>query len=75
MGEMTEKQKQNMNQAYKKKIEEKFNEISEAYTRLEIWISERDDTLNYKIEKNEAPGVNVNQDDGSFTYTLGALKL
>lgn len=64
-----------MNPAHKKKIEEKFNDISEAYHRLDIWIGERDDSLNSKIDNNQAPGVNVDHDDGSYTYTLGALKL
>ena len=48
-----------MNASYKKKIEEKFNQISEAYNRLEMWISERDESLNDKIDNNQAPGVTV----------------
>ena len=52
---------------------EKFKDLTEAYDRLNDWIDNRDETLTEKIRNNEAPGVEVENED--VTYTLGALKL
>lgn len=75
MGGFTDAQKQGLNKNQIDKIEEKFKMITGAYNRLDEWISERDQNLDERINNNEAPGVVVDQDDGSVTHTLGALKL
>ena len=75
MGGLSDAQKNSLNAQQKEKIEETFKQITGAYNRLDEWISERDLNLDEKIINNEAPGVQVDQDDGSVTHTLGALRL
>ena len=39
------------------------------------WISERDSQLDEDLLHNRRPGVKVNTEDGSVTYTIGKLKI
>ena len=43
-----------------KKVEEKFNRISEAHERLSKWIVERDSSMDDKLMRGEVSGVEVN---------------
>ena len=56
------------------KIEDKFKELSEAYERLDKWISERDNSLESRLANDEVPGVKM-EDNGEVSYNLGAIVL
>jgi len=56
-------------------MEERFKEFNLAYERLIKWINERDSLLDDDLLKNRRPGVTVNTEDGSVTYTIGKLKI
>ena len=74
-GQYTEEQRTKLDARQVKKIEEKFNKISEAHERLTAWISERDQSLDHKLRHGQVQGVEVDDEDGTVTYTLGALKI
>jgi hypothetical protein len=46
-----------------------------AYDRLLKWIDERDHTLEEDLALNRRPGVRVNREDGTVTYTIGKLQI
>ena len=46
-----------MSEAQKRKNEDKFKELSEAYDRLQEWIRERDDVLDSKIKRGDVDNV------------------
>ena len=56
-------------------MEEKFKEFKIAYDRLIKWVEERDQTLDDDLANNRRPGVRVNQEEGTVTYTLGKLQI
>jgi hypothetical protein len=59
----------------KKKLEDRFKEFNLAYERLMQWIIERDGQLDDDLLHHRRPGVKVNTEDGSVTYTIGKLKI
>ena len=65
----------NLTEAHKSKLEERFKEFNLAYERLMKWIIERDNILDDDLLNNKRPGVRVNSEDGSVTYTFGKLKI
>ena len=40
-----------------------------------IWIADRDNKLDDDLLQNRRPGLKVNTEDGSVTYTFGKLKI
>jgi hypothetical protein len=46
-----------------------------AYERLIKWINERDNLLEDDLINHRRPGVKVNAEDQSVTYTFGKLKI
>lgn len=56
-------------------MEERFKEFNQAYERLVKWVIERDKTLDDDLLSGRRPGVRVNKEDGSVTYTIGKLQL
>jgi hypothetical protein len=56
-------------------MEERFKEFNLAYERLIKWINERDSLLDDDLLNNRRPGVTVNTEDGSVTYTIGKFKI
>jgi hypothetical protein len=39
------------------------------------WVDERDRALDEDLASGKKPGVQVNKEDGSVTYTLGKLRI
>ena len=46
-----------------------------AYDRLLKWVEERDNTLDDDLKNNRRPGLKVNREEGTVTYTLGKLQI
>ncbi|TNV74468.1 hypothetical protein FGO68_gene17601 [Halteria grandinella] len=68
-------QKHEYSENQRLKMEERFKEFNQAYERLVKWVGERDKTLDDDLLKGLRPGVKVNREDGSVTYTIGKLQL
>jgi hypothetical protein len=56
-------------------MEDRFKDFNQAYERLLKWVEERDKTLDDDLANDRRPGVRVNKEDGSVTYTLGKLQI
>jgi hypothetical protein len=56
-------------------LEDRFKDFKLAYDRLLKWVQERDATLDDDLKNNRRPGVRVNQEEGTVTYTLGKLQI
>ena len=65
----------NLADGQKSKLEERFKEFNLAYERLLKWIAERDQVLEDDLLQNRRPGIRVNSEEGSVTYTFGKLKI
>ena len=59
----------------KQRLEERFKDFKVAYERLVRWVEERDQTLDEDLRHNRRPGVRVNEDGSTVTYTFGKLQI
>jgi len=69
------KSSQILSEQQKGRLDERFKEFKLAYDRLLKWVEERDQTLNDDLANNRRPGLRVNKEDGTVTYTLGKLQI
>jgi hypothetical protein len=72
---VTSKHSQLLTEQQKSKLEDRFKEFKMAYDRLLKWVEERDNTLDDDLKNNRRPGLKVNREEGTVTYTLGKLQI